>query len=255
MVYTPYTSSGQCKEASDVMSDISVIAAKGFTTIRMYSTDCSGLQNVGAACKAAGIKMIIGVYIEASGCSAAQPQVSEIAQWAQWEIVELIVIGNEACFNGWATASELAAFVTSSKEAFTTAGYTGPCTIAEPVDTWQANADTFCPVVDAVGFQGHPFFNSATSASEAGAFVESQFAIINALCPGKSTSYNLECGWPSAGDCNGAACPGKDEQATAIASIKAAAGGQTCILGYADDTWKDPGAFNVEQYWGAIDCY
>lgn len=51
MTYSPYTADGQCKDAGAVEADISVIASKGFGSVRIYSTDCSGLQNVGSSCR------------------------------------------------------------------------------------------------------------------------------------------------------------------------------------------------------------
>ena len=255
MTYTPYSANGQCKSAEDVMTDIKAVSAAGFTSIRLYSTDCSGLENVGSACKAAGIKMIIGIFIEASGISGAQEQVTDIIAWAQFDIVELIVIGNEAVFNGYCSASDLAAFITSCKSAFSGAGYSGPCTTTEPVDVWQSNHETLCAVVDIVAFQGHPFYNAGTDAASAGTFVQSQFDIMNALCPGKSESYNLECGWPSAGSCNDKACPGTSEQVTAIQAISSATGGITVIMSTFDDDWKPAGQFDEDQHWGALHCY
>ena len=70
------------------MSDVKEIAKAGFTTLRVYSTDCDTLPNVGAACKATGLKMIIGVFIGAPGCDNGNPdvasQIAAIKQWAEW---------------------------------------------------------------------------------------------------------------------------------------------------------------------------
>ena len=84
MTYSPYTSSGDCKDAGSVASDIAAIKAKGFTTVRVYSTDCSTLENVGTAARDNGLKMIIGVFISSTGISGASGQVSDIVAWAQW---------------------------------------------------------------------------------------------------------------------------------------------------------------------------
>jgi len=255
VTYTPYTSSGQCKAASDVAADMAAIKAAGFSAVRLYATDCSGLQNVGAGCQAVGLKIILGVFIESSGISAAQEQVTEIVAWAQWDLVELIVIGNEAIFNGYCTPSELASFISSSKSAFSAAGYSGPCTTTEPLNVLQEYTEIICEVVDVVGCNIHPFFNAAVDASQAGSFVASQLQIVDALCAGKS-GINLETGWPSAGSsCNGVACPTPENQQTAIAAILAAAGGQSAILSYENDPWKDPGEFGCEQYWGIIQLF
>jgi exo-beta-1,3-glucanase (GH17 family) len=254
MTYSPYTSSGACKAKDDVASDIATIAKAGFTTVRVYSTDCSSLEFIGPACAANGLKMILGVFINGSGISAAQPQVDAIAAWAQWNLVELIIIGNEAVFSGYCSASELAAFISSSKAAFAATGYTGPCTTTEPLSTWQQSTGALCGVVDIVGCNIHPFFNGAVDAASAGSFVAGQLAIVDSLCPGK-TGINCETGWPSAGKCNNAACPGTVEQATAVASIKNAVGGKSVMFSYVDDLWKVPGDYGCEQSWGAIHLF
>ncbi|CZR50964.1 related beta-glucosidase btgE [Phialocephala subalpina] len=254
ITYSPYENSGACKAAGDVMSDIKIIAGKGFSSVRVYSTDCSGLVNIGAACEAYGLKMIIGIFISETGISGASDQVSEIVSWGKWELVELIAIGNECVFSGYATASELASFISSCKSTFSSAGYSGPCTTTEPLNIWQENVDVLCEVVDVVGCNIHPFFNGDITASEAGSFVASQLAIVDKLCSGKY-GVNLETGWPSFGTCNGVACPGTSEQATAVKAISDAAGGKSVMFSYTDDYWKEPGAFGCEQSWGAIQLF
>lgn len=254
ITYTPYANNGDCKSESDVASDIALIASKGFSTVRTYSTDCSTLEFVGAACQASGLKMIVGVFISDTGISGAQDQVTAIISWAQWDLVELMVVGNEAVFNGYCSASDLAAFVSASQAAFAAAGYTGLCTTTEPLNIWQESTDVLCDVVDVVACNVHPFFNADVTCDQAGSFVSSQMSIVNSLCPGK-TGINLETGWPSAGQCNGVACPGTSEQATAVAAIKAAVGGISVMFSFENNLWEAPGDFECEQSWGMIQLY
>jgi exo-beta-1,3-glucanase (GH17 family) len=255
MTYTPYNSqNGDCLSASQVMTDITAIAKAGFQVVRLYSTDCSALTNIGAACKANNIKMIIGVYISGSGVAGAAAQVSAITSWAQWDLVELCVIGNEAILSGFCTASELAGFITSSKAAIKGAGYTGPFTTAEPLSSWESHASELCPVVDLVGAQLHPFFNSETTADQAGPFVKSQLSIASSLCSGKY-ALCMESGWPSGGTANGLAVPGVAQQAAAVASVKKHVGGHVIMFSYQNDLWKSAGEFDCEQTWGAFHLY
>ena len=254
ITYSPYDNSGACKSAGDVATDIASIKAAGFSSVRVYSTDCSGLANIGSACATQGLKMILGIFISDTGCSGAQQQVEEIVAWGQWSLVELIVIGNEAVFSGYASGSELASFISSCKSSFSGAGYTGPCTTTEPLNVWQENVGVLCEAVDVVGCNIHPFFNSDVSADQAGSFAASQLSIVDGLCSGK-TGYNLETGWPSAGDCNGVACPGPSEQATAVKGIQESVGGKSVMFSFTDDYWKLPGAFNCEQSWGLISLF
>ncbi|EHL03330.1 putative beta-glucosidase btgE [Glarea lozoyensis 74030] len=254
MTYTPYTKSGECKSASSVMSDIAVIKAAGFSVVRVYSTDCSGLTNIGAACEASGLRMIVGVFISSTGLGEAAEQVSDIISWGKFSLVDLIVIGNEAVFNGYCSASALASFITDAKSKFAAAGYSGQCTTTEPLNTWQANSGALCGAVDVVGCNIHPFFNADVEASGAGPFVKSQLDIVDGLCPGK-TGINLETGWPSAGKCNGKACPGPEAQAVALKSIAESVGGKSVMFSYVDDPWKPAGEFGCEQHWGAVHVF
>ncbi|KAG9236306.1 putative beta-glucosidase btgE [Amylocarpus encephaloides] len=254
MTYSPYTTTGDCKDMTSVATDIQAIAKAGFKVIRVYSTDCSGLPNIGAAAEANGLRLILGIFISNTGISGASQQVTEIISWGKFNLVDLIVIGNEAVFNGYCTASALASFITECKSKFSGAGYSGPCTTTEPLNTWQANAGALCGVVDVVGCNIHPFFNANVAASEAGPFTASQLKIVDGLCPGK-TGINLETGWPSGGTCNGKACPGKAEQVTALKSIADSVGGKSVMFSYVDDPWKPAGEFGCEQHWGAIHAF
>ncbi len=252
ITYTPYSHDGQCKSAGEVMTDLSAIKQKGFSTIRLYSadkTDCNGLENVSAACVAHGLNMILGVFIKADGLAAAAPQIDELAKFQHWDIVALVVVGNEAIFAGFATAPELANFIVNAKQVFANAGYTGPVTTTEPLNVLQQHAATLCDVVDVMGANIHPFFNSDITAETSGEFAKEQLDLVEKLCPGKD-GINLEIGWPSAGRCNGAACPGHEQQATAMRGIREKLGGKSVFFSFHDDAWKEPGEFGCERSWG-----
>lgn len=257
MTYTPYTKDGQCKTADQVDADIAKIKSFGFTTVRLYATDCDGLKNVGASTKKYEMKIIVGVFIDKKGLQASWDQVDEIAAWGKtggWDNVVMVVVGNEAIFNGYCSGPELADYVTKVKSYLAENGYTGWCTTTEPVYIIEQNKDCLCGVMDVAAANVQPFFTSSISASTAGDFVLSQLAQVEAACPGKD-AYNLECGWPSAGSSNGAAVPSKADQKAAIYDIIAKAGKKTVVFSYEDDEWKDGGEFGVEKSWGCGDLF
>ncbi|KAF4122633.1 Exo-beta-1,3-glucanase, GH17 family [Geosmithia morbida] len=254
LTYTPYVgATGECKSAEQVDSDIQTIKADGFDVVRVYSTDCDTLENVGSACKKHGVDMIIGIFVKASGCSPDTPEVKEqidaISSWASWDQVKLFVVGNEALMNGYCTASELRELITTVKSACS--DYTGPYTIAETLDSWlePSTSGALCDVVDFTGANIHPFFNAANFASLAGTFVQGQLSILDKICDGKK-AVNLECGWPTGGSCLGSACPGKSEQAEALTDIRKKVGDRTVFFSFEDDKWKAPGPQGCEQFWG-----
>ncbi|RMY51106.1 hypothetical protein D0863_14687 [Hortaea werneckii] len=258
MTYTPYASDGSCKDSSTISADVASIAAKGFTTVRLYATDCDGPVNIGNACAENGLKMILGIYIDASGIgSNTDEQVSDLIDWGmgQWEMVEMVVFGNEAVFNGYCSASQLAGGLEDVRSRFAAAGYTGPVTTTEPLGTIQENAQTICPAVDVIAANIHPFFNTAIFASKAGEFVSSQLEDLSDACNGEKEAYNLETGWPSSGLANGLAIPGFSDQKTAIESIMGAAGSKSVLFSFENDDWKAPGDLDVEQYWGCANLF
>lgn len=230
------------------------MAGKGFTSVRVYSTDCSTLENVGGAAKANGMKIILGVFISGTGISGAQPQVDAIAKWAQWDLVELIVVGNEAVFQGQCSASDLAGFIGSAKSAFQGAGYKGAVSTTDELSVWQAQGSAWCDVVDVVTANLYAFFNPNTAAEDAGSFIQAQINDLSKVCPGKEV-YVMESGWPSAGECNGVACPSPENQATAIKGIQSSAGAKVVFFSFEDEQWKQPGQFGVEQHWGCGDVF
>lgn len=253
MTYSPYTDGGQCKGAGEVMADIKVIASKGFKVVRVYSSDCDGLQNIGNACKATGLRMIIGIFISNTGISGAQKQVTDIVRWGQWGMVDLVVVGNEAIFQGHTDATSLASFIGSCKSTFQRAGYNGPITTTETLNIWQANASKLCGVIDVLGANIHPFFNPDVQPADAGRFVKGQMDILYNLC--KKKVVNLETGWPNGGGNNGKALSGSSAQRTAIQSIVKYVGTDSVFFSFRNDLWKEPGPLGVEQNWGCINVF
>ncbi|KAL8708772.1 MAG: hypothetical protein Q9220_006414 [cf. Caloplaca sp. 1 TL-2023] len=258
MTYSPYTNSGGCKPSADIASDVATIASKGFSSLRLYSTDCNGLSAVASAALSHNLQLVLGVYISASGISVARPQIQEIVSWANsnghWQGVEMIVIGNEAVFNSFCSAEELASFVAEAKSAFQAAGFQGPVTTTETIETLTEHKDTLCPVCDVAAANIHPFFNGKVTASQAGEFVASQLTLLESVCPGKK-AMNLETGWPSKGSANGAAVPGSWEQSVAVEGIRQAAGGSSAFFSFVDDEWKEEGEWGVERSWGCSQLF
>ena len=214
------------------------------------------MENIGKSAADNGLKLIIGVWVDSEGFGAAKSQVDEIVAWAKWDIVELIVVGNEVIFNNIASASDLANFVSQSKWAFRSAGYEGPVTTTEPLTVWgdKKNSDALAPVMDVVGANLYAFFNSQISADKAGWFIQAQINELNGIFSDKSI-YVLESGWPHAGEANGAAVPSPENQAVALKGIQAAVGAQVVFLSYEDEPWKEPGEFGVEPFWGCVNVF
>ena len=262
MTYSPYTSDGACNSPITIMSDIITIASKGFSTVRLYSTDCDVLHIVGVAAGRLGLKLIIGMHVPPEGIPHAVPQVNEIKEWVTsteyaWSLVEMIVIGNDAIFNEYCTATELAAFMNFARGVFEEAGYDGPITTAEPYEEFARHSAIICPEIDLLASNIHPFFNTHVEASMAGALISKELIRLSRVCEAFDKSVrsavNLETGWPHAGKVNGAAIAGPKEQEIAIKSIIKAAGRQSVLSSWADEAWRLGGDYDdlgIEGYWG-----
>jgi exo-beta-1,3-glucanase (GH17 family) len=258
MTYTPFTPEGGCKAAEEVMSDVAAIASAGFTTLRVYSTDCDTLPNVGAAARAHGLRMIVGIFIGKVGCDNGDPDVAEqiaaLKSWSQWDLVDLCVVGNEALFNGFCSVSELTSLISRVKSELASVGYNGPFTTTDVVSAWIGNdVSSICSVIDVVATNAHAYFNAETTPANAGKFVAGQLQIVENVC-GKP-GYVMETGWPNAGNCNGVACAGEAEQRTAIEAIEAELGNKVVFFSFRDDPWKQPGACNCERNWGCAKVF
>ncbi|KAF3769076.1 family 17 glycoside hydrolase [Cryphonectria parasitica EP155] len=257
LTYTPYNSlTGDCQTAEAVEADLAAVAAAGFSSVRVYSTDCDTLPNVGAAAAKWGLKIIAGIYIGDAGCTNDSPDVADqIAAFQSWEhmdLVELFAVANEAYNNGYCTASELAALVTHVKSELGSL-YSGPWTTTDVVATWQDTefASALCPLIDVVAANAHAYFTSTVAPSDAGPFVKSQLDIIEGACSGL-TGYILESGYPTSGDTIGLAVPSIANQALAITSILETVGDRVVLFSMFDDKWKAAGEYNCEQSWGIV---
>lgn len=254
LTYTPYNAdSGECQTADAVDTDLAAIAAAGFTTIRVYSTDCDTLPNVGAACEKYGLKMIVGIYIGEAGCDNSSPDVEEqiaaYKAWAQWDLVSLFAVANEAINNGYCTATELKTLINHVKSELP--DYTGLYTTTDVVASWQETdvQSEVCDVVDVVSANIHAYFDANTAPEDAGSFVQSQLAIVENACGGKE-GFVLESGYPTAGNVNGLSVPSVANQKIAIESIISTIGEKVVFFSMFDDQWKADGSCLCEKHWG-----
>lgn len=253
IAYSPFNDEGGCKLEADILAEIGIAKKKGFTYVRVYSTDCESLNYVGKACALNNLQMVVGVFIDSTGIQGAQKQVDAIAKWAKWDLVTLIVVGNEAVLSGYVNADSLAGFIKSARRQFVQAGYHGDVTTAEPINVWMQNAVALCPAVDVLGANVHPFFNPSVNAEQAGEFVKGEIDVLHDICNKKV--INLETGWPSNGSANGQAVPSKENQMKAVTAIQKEAGDKSVFFSYSNEMWKTPGPLGVEQYWGCMDAF
>lgn len=261
MTYTPYGNDSNCKSKSEVDSDIAEIAKKGFTTIRSYSTDCGVFENVVPACKANGLKIILGIFLSEKGgpdSSYANEQLEQIKNNAPKDDTVMVIVGNECIFAGYCTADGLASYINKVRSELHGAGFSKDIAITttEPVNVWEQYGSALCSCVDVFTAQVHPFFDMNTQAKDAGKFAAKQLAQAAAVCPEAASkgTYITEIGWPSAGDDSEIGQKAsKEAQKVAITEILKEVGDHSILFSFDDDKWKGPGAYSVEQNFGCKD--
>lgn len=258
ITYTPYTKGGDCKSETEVKTDVAKIADLGYVAIRVYSTDCGVFENVIPATQKHGIQVIYGIFLDAAtppGSQGANDQLQDILDNAPKDTVSMLIVGNEYISGHGGDAGSLASYVAAVKTKWIAAGFTAPVTTTETVAAWEKYGSVFCDVIDIFAAQVQPYFDGGKTASEAGDFALSQLEQAAKVCPEAAAKgkFISEIGWPAGGSPNGVAIPGKAEQKEAMQSIIEKVGDHACIFSYQNDDWKNPGAYNVEQYFGCAD--
>lgn len=258
ITYTPYTAGGDCKTESEVQEDVGKIAGLGYTAIRVYSTDCGVFEHVVPACTKHSLQIIYGIFLDAAtapGSQGANEQLQDIIKGAPKDSVSMVIVGNEYISGHGGDAGALASYLAYVKQQWTAAGFTAPITTTETVAAWEQYGSAWCEHIDIFAAQVQPFFDGGKTASEAGDFAADQLEQAAKVCPGAAAKgkFISEIGWPAGGSPNKAAVPGKKEQKEAMSSIIEKVGSHACIFSYQNDSWKAPGAYNVEQYFGCAD--
>ncbi len=247
VTYSPYTSSGQCKSASDVASDLSKISNYG--VIRIYGVDCNQVANVLAG-KGKHQKILVGIF-DVSNIPGAVKTIQDAVSstGSSWDDFHTVSVGNELVNNGQATVSQIAEYVGSARSLLRQAGYNGPVI---SIDTFIAviNNPGLCDISDYMGINAHAFFDGYVLPVAAGPWVLGQVQRVWNACGGKKNVLVTETGWPTQGDSNNLCVPSKINQDIAMGSIKTVLGNDAIFFNAYNDGWKAPGAFQAEQFWG-----
>ena len=246
ITYSPYNSDGSCKSLEQVKADFADIS--GYPVVRLYGVDCNQVANVLQA-KGADQKLFLGLYYMDQIDAGVQTMADAISQYGSWDDVYTVSVGNELVNSGEATPAQVGQYVATARSALTAAGYTGPIVA---VDTFIAVIEhpELCQYSDYMGVNAHAYYNKITPAPESGEWVLQQIQRVWTACGGSKNVFITETGWPSRGDTYGVAVPSKPNQIAAVDSIKQVCGNDVILFSAYNQLWKNPGPWNVEQYWG-----
>lgn len=248
ITYSPYTKSGLCKTASEVKLDIDLLLS--YKIIRLYSVDCSGIENVVSAISSLQ-KLFLGVW-DIDNLSNDLPSLAEqvLTGSRGWSAVHTVAIGNELVNAGTKTVAQIKTAVSTARLWFKTnaSGYSGYIVSVDTLAAVMADS-SMCDISDYLAVNCHPYF-SGIEALTSGSWLKSQVQSLLSHCNNGKNILITESGWPTFGDTLGLAVPSEDDQYLAIKSIASTMGSQVIMFTTYNDYWKDPGSYNVEQHWG-----
>lgn len=220
----------------------------------MYGTDCDSMTTIEPQLSAYGFHIIQGFWFDGTSVDVIDDSVTDMISWgstdSNWNLVDMIIVGNEAVQNGYLTADELLSKISSVRSLLRDAGYTGPITTAESPSTFIDNP-SLCQSdsLDLVGINSHAYFDEYASAETAGTFNQGQISVTQAACNNKEV-FITETGYPSSGITNYNNVPTPENQRIAIEKILEASNGDLVIFTVYNDLWKALGPYEVEQSFG-----
>lgn len=252
--YSPYNGDGTCKSQDQVNTDFAALPS-GYSTVRVYGTDCNQVATVLSAAKSKSMKLFAGVYSLANLNSEIAIIVA--AAGGDWSNFHTISIGNELVNSGSASPATVIAAMDTARGLLKTAGYTGLVVTVDTLVAALAHPE-LCDKSDYCAVNSHPFFDGNVVAADSGSFLTTQIANLKSKLSNQSQSIVItETGWPSQGSANSKAVPSSENQAASIASIKAAfssSPSSVILFNTFNTMWKadTSSTFGAEKYWGFL---
>ncbi|OAR05981.1 hypothetical protein LLEC1_01315 [Akanthomyces lecanii] len=249
--YTPYRANHGCKTQKDIDDDMEQMAGK-YSVIRVYGTDCDQVPMMYRAAKIKGTKLFLGIWEPSAVKDEANKIIAGIN--GDWDMVHTVSVGNELVNSGQASPRDIVAAVKSARSMLRAAGYQGPVVTVDTFMAVQAHPE-LCDASDYCAMNAHPFFDSTTTASQAGRWLVNIIDRVKSTLSGSKRIVITETGWPTRGLANGLAVPGLANQKMALDSIQkafTATPGDIILFSAFNDLWKAKTAstFDADQFWG-----
>jgi exo-beta-1,3-glucanase (GH17 family) len=257
VTYDPFKVGG-CKTEEEITNEMNNM--KDFGIIRIYGMGCNIIPLTVKAAKANNQKIMAGVYRSADPNNNENIETvvsvlsNAIKQYAggDWSIISVVSVENEKVNSKQMTVSDVIDAIRNARDALRSAGYDGP---VGAVETAPATIDnpSICAESDLAMVNIHAFFDTHTSAKDAGSFVQGQVDMVKKACPNKRVIIT-ESGWPHQGDSHDNAVASPEAQKTAMDSIRAQFNGDVFLFNAFDSYWKTDDAYthNAEKYWGIL---
>ncbi|KAJ9603594.1 Cell surface mannoprotein mp65 [Cladophialophora chaetospira] len=234
-----------CIPQSQLNSDFGYLSTQGYSKIRFYDIGCD-LSVATAAAAAAGFSVTLGLNTINNVNNDLNTLIGMIK--GNWGPIDTVVIGNEVISQG-GSAGQIADAVNSARGQLQSAGFTKNVVAVDTFIAHQSNPQ-ICAASDYCAVNAHAFFDANTVAQNAGTFVHN---VLPTIQNNGKPIIITESGWPYQGGANGKAIPSTANQDAAIGSLKSAFGGNPgglFLFQAYDATYKAPGPFGVEQFFG-----
>ena len=249
--YSPYTATSGCKSQPDVDNDFQRLKGD-YSLVRLYGTDCNQVNMARSSAKDIGVKLFLGIF----DLDQAEDEANKIVAGmnGNWDMVHTVSVGNELVNSGQATPEQVISGIKAVRPILRAAGYTGPVVTVDTFNAAEAHPE-LCEASDYCAVNAHPFFDSTSSADQAGPWLAGTIQRIKASLPANKKVVITETGWPTKGTANGDAVPSMENQKSALSSIKDAFTdnpGHLILFSAFNNLWKQKQAatFDAEQYWG-----
>ncbi|KAF2835776.1 glycoside hydrolase family 17 protein [Patellaria atrata CBS 101060] len=203
-----------------------------FSLIRIHGTDCEQVDNVVAAARSTGKKVMLGVFNIADLDGEIQAIINGVGN--DWGVVDTVSIGNEVLFKGEASVGELVNAINAGRTKLRAAGYKGPVVSVDETQQVLDNPEV-CQASDYAAINCHAYFATHVNAPEAGSYVRDRVEAVSRACGGKRVVVT-ESGWPRAGDARATV---QNHQA-AISSLKEAFSSDMYLFSAFDAKWRLP---------------
>ena len=251
ITYSPYKDNHDCKSKSQVASDIHRLRSYGL--IRLYSTDCLGIENVLSA-MSAHQKLFLGVWnIDNDSVRGGLEDIKKAVEGSSrgWSAVDTIAIGNERVNSGSSKPSDLKSAINTARAWLNNnaSQYSGSVVTVDTVGAFLGNPE-LCGISDYIAVNAHPFWEGDVKPSDSGDWLKKQISQLKSVCHLSKNILITETGWPTEGETLKEAVPSVINQVLALESISRALKDQVIMFTTYNDYWKSPGPNGVEQHWG-----
>lgn len=225
------------------------LLAKHFNCLRTYSV--TGLQALPEKARAHGLKLIIGAWVNSNPLDTRKEIEGLIeAANAYPDVIEAVIVGNEALLRKEVTGAQLAALIGEVK-----AAVKQPVTYADVWEFWLKHPEV-APAVDFLTIHLLPYWEDQPTGIDAAL---QQVARVRETFGARFAKDILigETGWPSEGRQRETALPSRVNQARFIRGFVAMAeehGWRYNLIEAFDQPWKRLNEGVVGGYWGLFDA-